>query len=81
MPNSGSRLYCVKCAQPSLIKHSEKAYVCKVCGFVYFHNVAAAVCAVIVCNKQVLLLKKAQHPAKVELDFPGGFVDDNESNE
>jgi 8-oxo-dGTP pyrophosphatase MutT (NUDIX family) len=79
--NNSSTLYCVKCAHPGLFKHGEKAYKCKVCGFVYFHNVAAAVCAVIVCNKQMLLVERAQQPAKGKLDFPGGFVDYHESNE
>jgi NAD+ diphosphatase len=76
-----STLHCVKCAQPSLIKQGEKAYQCTSCEFVYFHNVAAAVCAVIVCNQQILLVERAQHPGKGKLDFPGGFVDYNESNE
>jgi ADP-ribose pyrophosphatase YjhB (NUDIX family) len=52
-----------------------------VCDFVYFHNVAAGVCAVIICNKQLLLVERAQQPAKGKLDLPGGFVDYNESNE
>jgi 8-oxo-dGTP pyrophosphatase MutT (NUDIX family) len=81
MDNNDSTLYCVKCAQPSLIKQGEKAYECALCGFVYFHNVAAAVCAVIVCNGQILLVERAQQPAKGKLDFPGGFVDYDESNE
>jgi 8-oxo-dGTP pyrophosphatase MutT (NUDIX family) len=74
-------LHCVKCAKPSLIKQGEKAYRCNLCDFVYFHNVAAAVCAVIVCNGQILLVERAQNPAKGRLDFPGGFVDYDESNE
>lgn len=81
MHNNDSTLHCVKCAQPSLIKHGEKAYVCTLCGFVYFHNVAASVCAMIVCNEQMLLVERAQQPAKGKLDFPGGFVDYDESNE
>lgn len=76
-----SKLHCVKCAKPSLIKQGEKAYRCNECDFVYFHNVAAAVCAVIVCNGQMLLVERAQNPAKGKLDFPGGFVDYDESNE
>ena len=81
MLNNDSTLHCVKCAQPSLIKQGEKAYQCTSCEFVYFHNVAAAVCAVVVCNKQILLVERAQHPEKGKLDFPGGFVDYDESNE
>ena len=81
MENSNSNLHCVKCGKPSLIRQGEKAYQCNVCGFVYFHNVAAAVSAIIVCNDQILLVERAQQPAKGRLDFPGGFVDYNESNE
>lgn len=81
MVNNDATLCCVKCAQPSLVKHGEKAYRCEVCDFVYFHNVAAAVCAVIVCNGEMLLVERAQQPQKGKLDFPGGFVDYNESNE
>jgi NAD+ diphosphatase len=81
MLNNCSTLHCVKCAQPSLVKQGEKAYRCNLCDFVYFHNVAAGVCAVIICNKQVLLVERAQQPAKGKLDFPGGFVDYHESNE
>ncbi|MGK0305952.1 MAG: NAD+ diphosphatase [Gammaproteobacteria bacterium] len=81
MDNNDFTLHCVKCAQPSLIKQGEKTYECALCGFVYFHNVAAAVCAIIVCNQQMLLVERAQQPSKGKLDFPGGFVDYNESNE
>jgi NAD+ diphosphatase len=81
MVNNDATLHCVKCAQPSLKKEGEKAYICTLCGFVYFHNVAAAVCAIVVCNKQMLLVERAQQPSKGKLDFPGGFVDYNESNE
>jgi len=81
MSKNEPRLHCVKCAQPSLIKQGEKAYKCTLCEFVYFHNVAAAVCAVIVCHGQMLLVERAQQPSKGKLDFPGGFVDYDESNE
>jgi 8-oxo-dGTP pyrophosphatase MutT (NUDIX family) len=81
MGNQGSTLFCVKCAQPSLDKQGEKAFRCNLCDFVYFHNVASAVCAMIVCNGEILLVERAQQPAKGKWDFPGGFVDYNESNE
>lgn len=76
-----STLHCVKCAKPSLVKDGEKAFCCHLCGFVYFHNVAAAVCVVMVCDGQILLVERAQDPGKGKLDFPGGFVDYHESNE
>jgi ADP-ribose pyrophosphatase YjhB (NUDIX family) len=74
-------LVCVKCASASLVKEGQKAYRCQACDFVYFHNAAAAVCALIVCNGQLLLVKRAQQPGKGSLDLPGGFVDYDESNE
>ena len=74
-------MHCAKCAQPSFVKQGQKAYRCDSCDFVYFHNVAAAVCAVIVCNGQMLLVERAQQPCKGKLDFLGGFVDYDESNE
>lgn len=74
-------LFCVKCANASLVKEGQKAYRCQACDFVYFHNVAAAVGALIICDEQVLLVKRAQQPGKGQLDLPGGFVDYAESNE
>lgn len=74
-------LFCVKCANPSMLKEGQKAFRCQACDFVYFHNVAAAVGALIICDEQVLLVKRAQQPGKGLLDFPGGFVDYAESNE
>lgn len=79
--NLESALYCVKCASPSLIQEGPKAFKCQRCHFVYFHNVAAAVCAFIVCADQILLVERGQAPCIGKLDFPGGFVDYDESNE
>ncbi len=81
MVNDDPNLHCVKCGQPSLFRQGAKSYCCNLCVFVYFHNVAVAVFAVIVCNDQILLVERAQQPAKGKLDFPGGFADYNESNE
>lgn len=77
----GSDLHCIRCAQPSLVQDGEKAFRCHLCGFVYFHNVAAAVGAIIVCEDQVLLVERAHPPAQGKLDLPGGFEDYFESNE
>lgn len=74
-------MYCVKCGQQSLEKYSEKSYRCQHCDFVYFHNVAAAACAVIVHNNKILLVKRGAEPGKGKLDFAGGFVDYNETGE
>src|SRR5690606_8958188 len=54
---------------------------CPACGFHYYHNVAAAVAAVIVHDGCVLVTRRAREPAAGLLDLPGGFVDPGEAAE
>jgi ADP-ribose pyrophosphatase YjhB (NUDIX family) len=51
---------------------------CPDCGFTYYHNTAAAVGCVISVGKAVMLLVRANDPARGKLDLPGGFVDPGE---
>jgi ADP-ribose pyrophosphatase YjhB (NUDIX family) len=52
------------------------------CGYVYFHNTASAVAALIQTPAAGILLVKRNHePRKGMLDVPGGFVNYNESLE
>jgi len=62
-------------------------FVCDQCGFVFFHNTAAACGAILLhrdesdgCDR-VLLLVRGKEPARGMLDFPGGFIDPGESAE
>ncbi len=81
LSNSCTPMFCVKCGAKALVQSGEKAFACEACDFVYFHNVATGVCAVIRYQNKILLVKRAEQPALGKWDFPGGFVDYNESNE
>ncbi|MFW8592127.1 NUDIX hydrolase [Glaciecola sp. 2405UD65-10] len=56
-------------------------WLCKNCGFEYFHNVAASVAAIIISDKEVLFTVREKPPMRDYLDLPGGFVDPKESLE
>ncbi|KAL7720850.1 ADP-ribose pyrophosphatase YjhB [Entamoeba marina] len=73
--------FCPKCGKEFLID-TFKSKKCASCGFVYFYNSAAAV-AVFIKNSfdQILVVRRANNPAKGTLDLPGGFVDFGETVE
>ncbi len=58
-----------------------KAIYCLDCGFVYYHNVAAAAAVILEYQDNILLTKRAKEPCKGGLDLPGGFIDYHESAE
>lgn len=73
--------YCPKCGAPFVV-HNAKASRCTECGFVYYFNPSAATVAVIINNKNELLVcRRAKDPAKGTLDLPGGFCDMYETAE
>lgn len=52
------------------------------CGFVYYFNSSAATVALILNDKNELLVcRRAKDPAKGALDLPGGFIDMDETAE
>lgn len=51
------------------------------CEFIYFHNSAAAVAAILKYRNEILLTIRKADPGKDMLDLPGGFVDTGESLE
>ena len=51
------------------------------CDFIYFHNSAAAVAAILKYRNEILLTVRKADPGKNMLDLPGGFVDFGESLE
>lgn len=52
------------------------------CGFVYYFNSSAATVALILNDKEELLVcRRAKDPAKGTLDLPGGFIDMDETAE
>lgn len=74
--------YCPKCGSAHFEIHNEKSKRCADCGFVYYFNSAAATVALIINERNELLVcRRAKDPAKGTLDLPGGFIDLFETGE
>ena len=69
--------YCPSCASKS-IQFTGNKFRCPDCGFVYYHNTAAATGCVIYTGEKVVLLVRGKEPSLGKLDLPGGFVDPGE---
>ena len=71
--------YCPCCGSSEFVVHDNRSKRCGKCGFTYYHNASAATVAVILNDKDELLVaRRAFEPAKGTLDLPGGFVDPGE---
>jgi NAD+ diphosphatase len=73
--------YCPACGASDIVFDDNKKFSCRDCAFTYYHNVAAAVGAILEYDKKVVLIKRAKEPGRGKLDLPGGFVDPKESAE
>lgn len=73
--------YCPRCGTDGLIAVDGRRFQCAQCGLNYYHNLAAAVCAVIRCDLCVALIVRGRNPGRGLLDLPGGFVDPGETLE
>jgi len=73
--------YCPEC-KSSAISFVNNHYIsCTHCNFLYYHNTAGSVAAIIEFENDILLTIRAKNPGLGLLDLPGGFVDHNESLE
>ncbi len=72
---------CPACGASDIVFSNDKKFRCRECAFTYYHNVAAAVGAILEYGEKVLLIKRAKEPGRGKLDLPGGFVDPKESAE
>ena len=72
---------CPACGSSDIVFEDDKKFNCRECAFTYFHNVAAAVGAILEYDGRIILIKRAKEPGKGKLDLPGGFVDPKESAE
>lgn len=79
--------HCPACGAAELTSNGVNRFSCERCGFVFFHNTAAA-CGAILLHRdetdeqdRILLLVRGKEPAQGKLDFPGGFIDPGESVE
>ena len=73
--------YCPACGSGNISFADMKKVSCRDCSFTYYHNVAAAVAAILEYNDKVVLIRRAKDPGRGKLDLPGGFVDPKESAE
>lgn len=74
--------YCPVCGSSDFVAKQDNSKTCENCGFNYYINPSAAVAAFIVNEEGELLVgRRAHHPAKGTLDLPGGFVTLKESGE
>lgn len=72
---------CPACGSSDIVFDDNKKFSCRDCAFTYYHNVAAAVGAILEYDRKIVLIKRAKDPGKGKLDLPGGFVDPKESAE
>ena len=73
--------YCPSCGKADISFVGHKELRCRSCSFTYFHNVAAAVAAILEFNGRIILIKRSREPGKGKLDLPGGFADPGENAE
>jgi ADP-ribose pyrophosphatase YjhB (NUDIX family) len=71
--------FCPSCASNKIKFEEGKVFRCPDCGFVYYHNIAAATGCVISVpetdGERLVFLVRGKEPATGKLDLPGGFVD------
>jgi ADP-ribose pyrophosphatase YjhB (NUDIX family) len=78
--------YCPSCASRKINFENGRVFLCPDCGFVYYHNTAAATGCIISVGEstgaapggRILFLVRGKEPAKGKLDLPGGFIDPGE---
>jgi ADP-ribose pyrophosphatase YjhB (NUDIX family) len=73
--------FCPKCGRRGIAAIDKKSIRCGACGYVYFHNCAAAVAGIVMAPGGIILTVRNADPKKGRLDLPGGFVDYSESLE
>lgn len=74
--------FCPKCGSNQFSENNFKSKRCESCGFIYYFNASAATVAVIINDKnEILVATRAYEPAKGTFDLPGGFVDMDETAE
>lgn len=73
--------FCPHCSSQNFKTHQMHKFECFDCGFIYYHNIAAAVAVIIEKNDKLLFTQRNANPKKGMLDLPGGFTDPNETAE
>jgi ADP-ribose pyrophosphatase YjhB (NUDIX family) len=77
--------YCPACASKKILFTERRVFRCPECGFLYYHNTAAATGCIISVPSQgdgakerLVFLVRGKEPGKGKLDLPGGFIDPGE---
>ena len=73
--------FCPKCGSRKILPFQENGIQCRDCGYVYFHNCASAVSALIESPQGIVLIQRQLAPKRGYFDLPGGFVGYGESLE
>ena len=74
--------YCPVCGSPHFEVNNVKSKKCADCGFTYYLNPSSATVALILNEKdELLVVRRKNNPGKNMLDMPGGFVDMYETGE
>ncbi|CEN42084.1 NUDIX hydrolase [Capnocytophaga cynodegmi] len=73
--------HCPNCTSTNVEFPNNVRFLCHDCGFVYYHNIAAAVVVVFRNQDKILFTIRNVEPDKGKLDLPGGFIDPNENAE
>lgn len=74
-------VFCPRCGVTDIEPYGAKGIRCTECGYVFFHNTAAAVAGIIELNDSIVLTVRAGEPGKGLYDLPGGFIDYSETQE
>lgn len=73
--------HCAHCGRAGVEIREGRSYACPGCGFLYYHNVASGVSAVLRQGDRIAFVTRAEAPGAGLLDLPGGFVDPGETLE
>lgn len=73
--------FCPHCVSQNVHYSNNFKLDCSTCGFVLYHNIAAAVAIVFTLENKILFTVRNVDPDKGKLDLPGGFIDPGETAE
>jgi NAD+ diphosphatase len=73
--------FCPRCGGKRIRHFQENGVQCPDCRYVYFHNCASAVSAIIETPRGIVLIERQRPPKRGFYDLPGGFVGYRESLE
>ena len=72
---------CPSCGSTDILFDNSKKFNCRRCSFTFFHNVAAAVAAILRYQDKIVFIRRSKEPGRGKLDLPGGFLDPKETAE